>query len=71
MFRLAAVASVCLVSSLFTPAALAQTAEPHRVVLKTADLTGTDKEIIIAVLEVPPGSTIAAYASGRRSRLRA
>ena len=61
MFRLAAVASVCLVSSLFASAASAQTTEPHRVVLKTADLTGTDKEIIIAVLEVPPGSTIARH----------
>ena len=61
MFRLAAVASVCLASSLVTPAALAQTAEPHRIVLKTADLTGTDKEIIIAVLEVPPGTTIARH----------
>ena len=61
MFRLAAVASVCLAPALFTPVALAQTAEPHRVVLKTADLTGTDKEIIIAVLEVPPGSAIARH----------
>ena len=61
MFRLAAVASVCLVSSLFAPAALAQAPEPHRIVLKTADLTGTDKEIIIAVLEVPPGTTIARH----------
>jgi len=58
MFRLAAAASVCLVSSLFAPAALAQTAEPHRVVLKTADLTGTDKEIIIAEFEVPPGAFV-------------
>jgi quercetin dioxygenase-like cupin family protein len=49
------------VSSLLTPAALAQTAEPQRTVLKVADLTGTDKEITIAILEVPPGSTIARH----------
>jgi quercetin dioxygenase-like cupin family protein len=61
MFRLAAAFSLCLVSSLLTPAALAQTAEPQRTVLKVADLTGTDKEITIAILEVPPGSTIARH----------
>ena len=33
-------------------------AEPKRTVLKRADLTGTNMEIIIAVLEVPPGTAI-------------
>jgi quercetin dioxygenase-like cupin family protein len=61
MLRLAAALGLCLVSSLFAPAAFAQTTEPNRTVLKTADLTGTDKEIIIAVLEVPPGATIARH----------
>jgi quercetin dioxygenase-like cupin family protein len=61
MFRLAAAFSLCLASALLTPAALAQTAEPQRTVLKVADLTGTDKEITIAILEVPPGSTIARH----------
>ena len=61
MLRLAAAASIVLASSLSTPAAFAQTAEPNRTVLKTADLTGTDKEIIIAVLDVPPGALIARH----------
>jgi quercetin dioxygenase-like cupin family protein len=61
MFRLAAACFVLLASSLLAPTAFAQTAEPHRMVLKTADLTGTDKEIIIAVLEVPPGAFIARH----------
>src|ERR1700751_4819346 len=60
MSRLSAACLVMLSFGLFPPA-FAQTAEPHRVVLKTADLTGTDKEIIIAVLEVPPGATIARH----------
>ena len=60
MSRLAAACLVILSSALSAPS-LAQTAEPHRVVLKTADLTGTDKEIIIAVLEVPPGVSIARH----------
>jgi quercetin dioxygenase-like cupin family protein len=61
MFRLAAAFSLCLVSALVTPAGLAQAAEPQRTVLKVADLTGTDKEITIAILEVPPGTTIARH----------
>jgi quercetin dioxygenase-like cupin family protein len=61
MFRLAAAFSLCLVSALVTPAGLAPAAEPQRTVLKVADLTGTDKEITIAILEVPPGSTIARH----------
>jgi quercetin dioxygenase-like cupin family protein len=61
MSRLAAACLVVLWSLLLAPSAFAQTAESHRVVLKTADLTGTDKEIIIAVLEVPPGVTIARH----------
>ena len=61
MSRLAAACLVVLSSSLFGPPAFTQTAEPHRTVLKTADLTGTDKEIIIAVLEVPPGASIAKH----------
>src|SRR5579862_6361919 len=52
---------VVLISSLLAPPAFAQDPKPNRVVLKTADLTGTDKEIIIAVLEVPPGVTIARH----------
>jgi quercetin dioxygenase-like cupin family protein len=35
--------------------------EPKRTVLKRADLTGTNMEIIIAVLEVPPGASIAKH----------
>jgi quercetin dioxygenase-like cupin family protein len=57
MSRLAAVCIVVLASSVLSSAAFAQ----NRTVLKTADLTGTDKEIIIAVLEVPPGTTIARH----------
>ncbi|HET7886414.1 MAG TPA: cupin domain-containing protein [Bradyrhizobium sp.] len=60
MSRLAA----CLIiawSVLLAPWAIAQDAQPNRTVLKTADLTGTDKEIIIAVLEVPPGAAIARH----------
>ena len=35
--------------------------EPRRTVLKRTDLTGTNMEIIVAVLEVPPGNTIAKH----------
>ena len=61
MSRLAAACLVALWSLVPAPSAFAQAPEPHRIVLKTADLTGTDKEIIIAVLEVPPGVTIARH----------
>jgi quercetin dioxygenase-like cupin family protein len=44
-----------LVSSWLAPSAFAET---NRTVLKQADLTGTNMEIIIAVLEVPPGTAI-------------
>ena len=61
MSRLAVACLVVLWSLLLPPSAFAQDAQPNRIVLKTADLTGTDKEIIIAVLEVPPGVTIARH----------
>lgn len=35
--------------------------EPKRTVLKRSDLTGTNMEIIVAVLEVPPGVDIAKH----------
>ena len=35
--------------------------EPKRTVLKRSDLTGTNMEIIVAVLEVPPGVSIAKH----------
>lgn len=50
MFRLATIFFIAMAST-----AMAQT---NRTELKRADLTGTDKEIIIAILEVPPGSKI-------------
>jgi len=50
MLRLAAIFFVSMAT-----AALAQT---NRTELKRADLTGTNMEVIIAVLEVPPGSSI-------------
>ena len=50
MLRLATVFLICMVSTAF--------AQTNRTVLKRADLTGTDKEIIISVLEVPPGTSI-------------
>jgi quercetin dioxygenase-like cupin family protein len=56
MYRRAAVAMVCLVSSLLSSAAFAQQA--NRTVLKQADLSGTNMEIIISTLEIPPGTTI-------------
>jgi quercetin dioxygenase-like cupin family protein len=50
MLRLAAVFFISLASAAF--------AQTNRTELKRGDLTGTDKEIIISVLEVPPGSSI-------------
>jgi quercetin dioxygenase-like cupin family protein len=50
MFRLATIFFIAMAST-----AMAQT---NRTELRRADLTGTDKEIIIAILEVPPGSKI-------------
>ena len=55
------VAAFCFSVALFTSAALAQALQPNRTELKRADLTGTNMEIVIAVLEVPPGSTIARH----------
>ena len=55
MLRLAAALLVVSVAS----TALAD--EPKRTVLKRSDLTGTNMEIIVAVLEVPPGNTIAKH----------
>ena len=51
MLRLVAVFFISLLAS----SALAQA---NRTVLKRGDLTGTDNEIVISVLEVPPGSSI-------------
>ena len=51
MLRLAAVFFISMMAS----TAFAQT---NRTVLKRGDLTGTDNEIVISVLEVPPGSSI-------------
>jgi quercetin dioxygenase-like cupin family protein len=50
MLRLAVVLFMCLLSPAF--------AQTNRTELKRADLTGTNMEIIISVLEVPPGSSI-------------
>jgi len=50
MLRLATVLFLSMIST-----ALAQT---NRIELKRGDLTGTNMEIIIAVLEVPPGTAI-------------
>jgi len=55
------VAAFCFSVALFTSTALAQAPQPNRTELKRADLTGTNMEIVIAVLEVPPGSTIARH----------
>jgi quercetin dioxygenase-like cupin family protein len=52
MLRLAAAAFIIVFM------ASTAVAEPKRTVLKQADLTGTNMEIIIAVLEVPPGTSI-------------
>jgi quercetin dioxygenase-like cupin family protein len=51
MLRLAAI----FVISMMMSTAFAQS---NRTVLKRGDLTGTDMEIIISVLEVPPGTSI-------------
>jgi quercetin dioxygenase-like cupin family protein len=50
MLRLAAVFLIWMASAAF--------AQTNRTELKRADLTGTNMEIIISVLEVPPGSSI-------------
>ena len=55
MLRFLAACLMVLMSSWLSPSALAET---NRTVLKQADLTGTNMEIIIAVLEVPPGTSI-------------
>jgi len=55
MIRFLAACFMCLASSWLSSSAFAQT---NRTVLKQADLTGTNMEIIIAVLEVPPGTSI-------------
>jgi quercetin dioxygenase-like cupin family protein len=55
MIRFLAACFLCLASSWLSPTAFGET---NRTVLKQADLTGTNMEIIIAVLEVPPGTTI-------------
>jgi quercetin dioxygenase-like cupin family protein len=47
--------TVVLFVSLLASSAFAQA---NRTVLKRGDLTGTDMEIIISVLEVPPGTSI-------------
>ncbi len=51
------------VAALFVVAAIsaAFADEPKRTVLKRSDLTGTNMEIIVAVLEVPPGVSIARH----------
>jgi len=48
-------------SLLLAITAFAQAPQPNRTELKRADLTGTNMEIVIAVLEVPPGSAIARH----------
>ncbi len=53
MLRLAMLFSLAL-----TTAAIAQT---NRTELKKADLTGTDMEVIVAVVEVPPGNSLARH----------
>src|SRR5579863_1545652 len=50
MFRLATIFLVSMASTAF--------AQTIRTELKRADLTGTNMEIVISVLEVPPGSSI-------------
>jgi quercetin dioxygenase-like cupin family protein len=50
MLRLAAVFFISMASTAF--------AQTNRTELKRADLTGTDMEVIISVLEVPPGNSI-------------
>jgi quercetin dioxygenase-like cupin family protein len=58
MLRCLAACFMCLTSSLLASSVFAET---NRTVLKQADLTGTNMEIIIAVLEVPPGTSIARH----------
>jgi quercetin dioxygenase-like cupin family protein len=53
-----AVAAALLLISMV---ASAPAEEPKRTVLKRADLTGTNMEIIVSTLEVPPGNTIAKH----------
>ena len=53
MLRLALLFSLAL-----TTAVSAQT---NRSELKKADLTGTDMEVIVAVVEVPPGNSLARH----------
>jgi quercetin dioxygenase-like cupin family protein len=50
MLRLAAVFFIAMASTAF--------AQTNRTELKRADLTGANMEVIISVLEVPPGSSI-------------
>lgn len=49
---------LCLATVLFLSMASTTLAQTNRIELKRGDLTGTNMEIIIAVLEVPPGSSI-------------
>ena len=56
MFR-PAVAAFFVVSI----ASVALADEPKRTIMKRADLTGTTMEIIVSVLEVPPGVNIAKH----------
>lgn len=42
-------------------ASVALADEPKRTIMKRADLTGTNMEIIVSVLEVPPGVNIAKH----------
>jgi quercetin dioxygenase-like cupin family protein len=58
MLRFLAACFMCLASSWLSSSVFAET---NRTVLKQADLTGTNMEIIIAVLEVPPGTSIARH----------
>jgi quercetin dioxygenase-like cupin family protein len=46
---------------LISMVASASADEPKRIVLKRADLTGTNMEIIVSTLEIPPGNTIAKH----------
>lgn len=51
--------AVALLVVSIASAALAD--EPKRTILKRSDLTGTNMEIIVSVLEVPPGVSIAKH----------
>ena len=46
---------------LISMVASASADEPKRIVLKRADLSGTNMEIIVSTLEIPPGNTIAKH----------